>query len=159
MNLKILTFNWHAPYICLLAKLPHQFFVVEPEISPGNLKHWESGMRPLPENVRCLSPGGEALQMQMFGERILRIDKRMQEVGNIFPVLKPLTDMFQKRKENNGEESIAEMALFSEAVYKKLTNDCVEMVSLLQEIEEEIANSNAEETQLETSISALVPGR
>ena len=36
--MNILTFNWHAPYVCMLARLPHQFLVVEPEIAPGRLK-------------------------------------------------------------------------------------------------------------------------
>ena len=27
MKFKILTFNWHEPYICLLAKLDHEFIV------------------------------------------------------------------------------------------------------------------------------------
>ncbi|GJL78150.1 MAG: hypothetical protein NPINA01_11390 [Nitrospinaceae bacterium] len=55
MNLKILTFNWHEPYLCLLSKLGHEFLVVEPEIAPGQTRQWDRNMRPLPENVRLLS--------------------------------------------------------------------------------------------------------
>jgi hypothetical protein len=54
--LNILTFNWHAPYVCMLARLPHQFLVVEPEIAPGTLKRWEKFMRPLPSNARLVTP-------------------------------------------------------------------------------------------------------
>jgi ADP-heptose:LPS heptosyltransferase len=112
--------------------------------------------RAIRENCRKES---DSKQMQGLGERIQRIDKRIQDVGNITPVIKPLTDMFQKRKENIEEESIAEMAFFSQAVYDKLTHDCVEMVSLLEGMEAVLAKSKAEEAQSETSISALVPGR
>jgi glycosyltransferase involved in cell wall biosynthesis/tetratricopeptide (TPR) repeat protein/precorrin-6B methylase 2 len=55
MNLTILTFNWHEPYLCLLSEIGHEFLVVEPEISPGNTRHWDTNMRPLPENVRLIS--------------------------------------------------------------------------------------------------------
>lgn len=50
-----MTFNWHAPYLYILAKLGHQMLVVEPELAPGRYKHWEKEMRPIPENVRLLS--------------------------------------------------------------------------------------------------------
>ena len=50
MKLKILTFNWHEPYLCLLSKLGHEFLVVEPEIKPGNIRKWNLGMRPIPNN-------------------------------------------------------------------------------------------------------------
>ncbi len=55
MSLKILTFNWHEPYLCLLSKIGHQFLVVEPEIAPGKTRNWDGNMRPVPENVRLLS--------------------------------------------------------------------------------------------------------
>ncbi len=55
MNLKILTFNWHEPYLCLLSKMGHEFLVIEPEVAPGKIRKWDQNMRPLPENVRLLS--------------------------------------------------------------------------------------------------------
>ncbi|MFQ5672109.1 MAG: glycosyltransferase [Nitrospinales bacterium] len=55
MKLKILSFNWHAPYLYLLSKLGHDFIVVEPEVSPGVIKRWEVEMRPLPGNVKLVS--------------------------------------------------------------------------------------------------------
>ena len=55
MNLKILTFNWHEPYLCLLAKIGHEFLVVEPEIAFEKIRRWDTNMRHVPENVRLLS--------------------------------------------------------------------------------------------------------
>lgn len=55
MNLKILTFNWHEPYLCLLSKIGHEFLVVEPEIAPEKIRRWDTNMRPVPENVSLLS--------------------------------------------------------------------------------------------------------
>ena len=56
MNLKILSFNWHEPYLCLLSRIGHEFLIVEPELAPGTFRRWDENMRPLPENARCLSP-------------------------------------------------------------------------------------------------------
>jgi glycosyltransferase involved in cell wall biosynthesis/Flp pilus assembly protein TadD/SAM-dependent methyltransferase len=55
MNLKILSFNWHEPYLCLLSKIGHEFLVIEPEVGDGNIRKWDQNMRPLPKNVRLLS--------------------------------------------------------------------------------------------------------
>ncbi len=55
MNLKILTFNWHEPYLCLLSRIGHEFLVVEPEIAAGKIRHWDENMRPVPKNVRLVS--------------------------------------------------------------------------------------------------------
>ena len=55
MKIKILTFNWHEPYLCLLSKMDHQFLVVEPEIAPEKLRKWNLGMRPIPNNFELIS--------------------------------------------------------------------------------------------------------
>ncbi|QPJ63429.1 MAG: glycosyltransferase [Candidatus Nitronauta litoralis] len=56
MNLNILTFNWHEPYICNLSRLNHTFFVVAPEVAPGKLREWDKRMRSLPGNCHLISP-------------------------------------------------------------------------------------------------------
>ena len=63
MKLKILTFNWHEPYLCLLSKLGHEFLVVEPEIRPGNIRKWNLGMRPVPNNFELISMA-QVIQMK-----------------------------------------------------------------------------------------------
>lgn len=55
MKLKILTFNWHEPYLCLLSRMNHEFLVVEPEIAPNHFRKWDQNMRPVPDNVRLIS--------------------------------------------------------------------------------------------------------
>ena len=55
MKLKILTFNWHEPYLCLLSRLKHDFLVVEPEIAPGHLRRWDQNMRSVPDNLTLVS--------------------------------------------------------------------------------------------------------
>jgi glycosyltransferase involved in cell wall biosynthesis len=50
--MRVLTFNWHEAYICLLAKTGHQFDVVE-RLKGGSLA-WFYETRPLPPNVRIV---------------------------------------------------------------------------------------------------------
>ena len=44
--LRILTFNWHEAYICLLAKTGHKFTVVDKH--KGGHAGWLQGTRPVP---------------------------------------------------------------------------------------------------------------
>jgi spore maturation protein CgeB/SAM-dependent methyltransferase/Tfp pilus assembly protein PilF len=53
--LKILTFNWHEPYICLLARTGFSFVVAEPD-SRGAPRKWDARCRPVPENACVASP-------------------------------------------------------------------------------------------------------
>jgi len=53
MPLNILTFNWHEPYICLLAKTGHLFEVVLR--LKGGRKEWLVEQRPVPENIILIS--------------------------------------------------------------------------------------------------------
>ncbi|MBI4829312.1 MAG: glycosyltransferase [Nitrospinae bacterium] len=65
--MNILTFNWHTPYLSLLARLPHTFDVAPPNIKSDRVTAWDRAMRPLPPNVtpitteemlrRLLEPG------------------------------------------------------------------------------------------------------
>ena len=50
MHLKILSYNWHEPYLCLLSKVGHTFLIIEPEISEGNYRRWDKNMRPVNRN-------------------------------------------------------------------------------------------------------------
>ncbi|MBI4382929.1 MAG: glycosyltransferase [Nitrospinae bacterium] len=76
MKLKILTFNWHEPYLCLMAKLGHQFYVLEPEIGPGHIRRWDENMRPRPENVHLVS-------MEHAEEMLLQNDVDLAIAHNI----------------------------------------------------------------------------
>jgi len=67
MKLKILSFNWHEPYLCLLAKTGHDFLVVEPEIAPGHYRRWDENMRPIPANVRLLTKKSAYEMLELGG--------------------------------------------------------------------------------------------
>ena len=79
MKLKILSFNWHEPYLCLLARTGHEFLIVEPEIAPGHYRRWDENMRPVPENV-CLISQKTAEEMLELGELDLIIAHNIKDL-------------------------------------------------------------------------------
>lgn len=53
--MKILTFNWHTPYLSLLARLNHEFEVAPPNLEGAPMGSWDETMRPIPSNVKLVS--------------------------------------------------------------------------------------------------------
>ncbi|VAX25299.1 hypothetical protein MNBD_NITROSPINAE02-655 [hydrothermal vent metagenome] len=53
--MKILTFNWHTPYLSMLARLDHDFEVAPPNLDSSALGAWDKAMRPLPPNVKTIT--------------------------------------------------------------------------------------------------------
>jgi glycosyltransferase involved in cell wall biosynthesis len=53
-GLRILTFNWHEPYIHMLAETGQSFDIVEPYAGRGVLLRWDLSVRPLPQNARIV---------------------------------------------------------------------------------------------------------
>ena len=79
MKLKILSFNWHEPYLCLVARIGHEFLIVEPEIAPGHYRRWDENMRPIPENVRLIT-NETAQEMLELGELDLIIAHNIKDL-------------------------------------------------------------------------------
>ena len=48
--MRILSFNWHTPYLSMLARLEHEFEIAPPNID-APMKSWDETMRPLTPNV------------------------------------------------------------------------------------------------------------
>ncbi|MBI1865757.1 MAG: hypothetical protein HYR98_08560 [Nitrospirae bacterium] len=57
--LRVLTFNWHEAYVCLLARTGHAFTVVDKH--NGGHAGWLRGTRPVPANVDLLPIGSEGM--------------------------------------------------------------------------------------------------
>jgi len=66
--LKILSFNWHEPYISLMAKTGHSFDIAEPERGRMGARRWDTRMRPAPANVSIVSQtdGLDSLARQLY---------------------------------------------------------------------------------------------
>jgi glycosyltransferase involved in cell wall biosynthesis/tetratricopeptide (TPR) repeat protein len=93
MNLKILSFNWHEPYLCLMAKIGHEFLIVEPEVSPGNYRRWDVNMRPVPKNVSLIS-SKTAKEMLELGELDLIIAHNVKDLIEVKDYSLPKINVF-----------------------------------------------------------------
>ena len=81
-RITILSFNWHEPYLAMLAGTGHEFLVVEPEITAGKSRFWDTRMRPLPENVRLL--GREEAAQRVSDRKIdLAICHNARDLGMV----------------------------------------------------------------------------
>lgn len=53
-GLRILTFNWHEPYIHTLSATGHFHDIVEPCAGRGLSRRWDLSVRPIPKNARIV---------------------------------------------------------------------------------------------------------
>ncbi len=93
MKLKILSFNWHEPYLCLLARIGHEFLIVEPEIAPSHYRRWDENMRPVPENVILINKE-KAHEMLELGELDLIIAHNVKDLIEVRDYILPKISVF-----------------------------------------------------------------
>ncbi len=96
MHLKILSYNWHEPYLCLLSKIGHTFLIIEPEISEGNYRRWDKNMRPVPDNVILVSEK-EAITQLDEGLIDLVIAHNIKDLVNIYEYSLPKIIVFHNK--------------------------------------------------------------
>jgi len=96
MHLKILSYNWHEPYLCLLSKIGHTFLIVEPEISKGNYRRWDKNMRPIPDNVILVSEA-EAISQLDEGAVDLVIAHNIKDLVKIYEYSLPKILVFHNK--------------------------------------------------------------
>ena len=96
MHLKILSYNWHEPYLCLLSKIGHTFLIIEPEISEGNYRRWDKNMRPVPDNVILVSEK-EAISQLDEGAIDVVIAHNIKDLVNIYEYSLPKIIVFHNK--------------------------------------------------------------
>ncbi|MZG54345.1 MAG: glycosyltransferase family 9 protein [Nitrospinae bacterium] len=92
-----------------------------------------------------------------FGEDIDKLDEEIELIGMAHPELKPITDLFGKRKENQIGNDIARLAIESRKGYRLLNNESKRMIEILLEHEKQISKHLSYSTH--SSIRVAVPGR
>ena len=98
---------------------------------------------------------GHALPVKLvrFGEDIEKIDEKIELIGMAHPELKPITDMFTKRKENLMGTDITQLAVESRKCYTLLRNESRRMIEILTASNVRVSYST------HNSIRVAVPGR
>ena len=90
---------------------------------------------------------------------ISMLDEEINLLGLVNPELKPVTDIFNKRKENIDGDDLRLMTMATLECYEKLVKECRHLTWLAGEFERGLKNQAACEDSVESSIRMEVPGR
>ncbi len=118
----------------------------------------KEGIR-LCESIVKNASGTRALPVKLvkFGEEISEIDEQIELTGMAHPELKPITDMFNKRKENQIGSDIEKLGVECRNCYRLLKKESRRMIEILSVYEEKISDLSDYSTH--NSIKVCVPGR
>ena len=95
------------------------------------------------------------VKLVRFGEEIKIIDEKIELTGMAHPELKPITDMFAKRKENLIGSDISRLGIESKNCYVSLKKESRRMIEILSAFEGNISMSYS----THNSMRVAVPGR
>ena len=98
--------------------------------------------------------GRNSRKIGRFGEDITNVDKEIEVLGFSNPEVKPLTDMFSKRKENVGGDNICLLAIETRKCYIDLINECEKLQEILKGCVGKLSGYISH-----NSINVAVPGR
>ncbi len=95
-RMRILSFNWHEPYLCLMARTGDEFDVVLPEKPDGTLRLWDERMRPLPSNITLLR-AEDARTKAAEGYYDLAVYQNVKDLFSVQSDLLPFIMVFHNR--------------------------------------------------------------
>lgn len=101
-----------------------------------------------------------APDLHELGEKIENLDSRINLLGHTVPEVKPIADMFTKRKENQDGDDIENLASATKQCYEKLGLESSAMIEILHVLLKDFDFPACGKAQEDTpSISAAVPGK
>jgi len=118
----------------------------------------KEGMRFCKEIIKNASGKYKSPSMLVeTGKDIEKLDEKIELIGMAHPELKPITDMFSKRKENHIGNDIVRLGKESLYGYQLLKRESKRMIEILLEQEDQISKYLTYNTH--NSMSVAVPGR
>jgi hypothetical protein len=117
-----------------------------------------SGQRMCGNIIRGVSGIKNPEKVAHFGEDILLVDEKIEALGLSNPELRPITDMFAKRKENLVGDNVCLLAMESRKGYINLINECDKMTEILNSFVAKLSDSLSGYIS-HNSIKVAVPGR
>jgi ADP-heptose:LPS heptosyltransferase len=93
------------------------------------------------------------VKLVRFGEDIEKVDEKIELIGMAHPELKPITDMFTKRKENLMGSDISRLGIESRNCYTLLRKESSRMIEILRAADISVPYST------HNSIRVAVPGK
>jgi ADP-heptose:LPS heptosyltransferase len=99
-------------------------------------------------------------KMQALGEKISSIDEKLNLTGGAHPELKPVIDIFAKRKENFQGDDVVRLGNATLRCYEQMRKEFARLIQFLNAVEESFSPVEPETDQAGVdSIKAFVPGR
>lgn len=111
------------------------------------------------ENIKKLAWKRKPAELERLGDEITRLDERINLLGLSHPEVKPVTDIFNKRKENFRGDDIGLLAKETLKCYGKLAEESVRMGEIIVRLAELFANPPTEFQAGFNSVNVAVPGR
>jgi len=128
-------------------------------ILEGITKLGNSGKRMCGNIIRGVSGGnGNSNKIAQFGEDISCIDGKIEVLGLSNPEVRPLADMFSKRKENLVGNNVCFLAIETRKSYIDLINECEKLKKILKSCVKKLSDSRSDYIS-HNSINVAVPGR
>ena len=130
------------------------------EILDDLIRLGRKGMQVTGNIIRLFRGKPSPEKLQALGEEINRIDERLNLTGCAHPELKPVVDMFKKRKENFQGENVVKLAGATLRCYEQMGEELARLKRLLNAVVESFAAPGIQGDQEGVkSINAFVPGR
>jgi ADP-heptose:LPS heptosyltransferase len=97
-------------------------------------------------------------KLKLFASSIEEIDEKIDRLGMTHPQIKPISDIFDKRKENLDGDDIERLAKETQNCYEKLEYECKRMVEIMESAFKAFNISREDYTEVSSS-KAAVPAK
>ncbi|MDA1108440.1 MAG: glycosyltransferase family 9 protein [Nitrospinae bacterium] len=139
--------------------------IVEPlrykiEVVKDLIKLSREGTKATTSLIKMLHSRPSSKKMQALGDKISGIDETLNQTGCAHPEIKPVIDLFVKRKENFQGDDVVRLGKDTLRCYEQMRKEFTRLILLLNAAEESFAPGVIDKNQVGfDSINALVPGR
>ncbi len=121
-TLRILTFNWHDPYLSMFAKIGHQIEVGDWMVRADGTCGWDLQKRPLPDNLRLIRHPREAADMLQKGACDLVVCHTIRDLVFVAPFDVPTVFLSHNALHNDALNDEQQMEKIREEVGRFLSD-------------------------------------
>ncbi len=100
-----------------------------------------------------------AEKLKLFATSIEETDEKIDRLGMTHPQIKPISDIFDKRKENLDGDDVKLLAKETQVCYEKLEYECKRMVEIMESVFKAFNISREDYATEASSSSAAVPAK
>jgi ADP-heptose:LPS heptosyltransferase len=130
------------------------------EVAKDLIQLSREGTKATTSLIKVLRSRPSPEKLQALGDKISGIDETLNLTGGAHPEIKPVIDLFTKRKENFQGDDVVRLGKATLHCYEQMRNEFTRLILLLNAVKESFVPVDPEKNQVAGgSIKALVPGR